>query len=205
MLEGISRDLYIPNSSGDILHDIHEGQVFSVTALTSSESSDMTLEVIHTPGHTEDSLCLFFPADKGLFTADTILGQSSTVFEDLGQYMSSLHKLVAFNGAAEDSEPKYDTLYPGHGPIVPHDHVAMYLRHRVDRENQVLQAIGGPPPSGDSWSTWSLVQSIYASYPQELWEPAAASVDQHLKKLEAEGRVAKLGGEERHTRWKLNT
>lgn len=203
MLETIPGDLYIRSPTDGVLHDIHEYQTFSVTASTPSpsESSDMVLEVIHTPGHTDDSLCLFFPADRALFTADTVLGKSSTVFEDLGLYMASLRKLVAFNG--EDAEYKYDTLYPGHGPTVPHDHVAMYLRHRVDRENQVLQAINGAPPSGESWTTWTLVQNIYASYPQELWEPAASSVDQHLKKLEVEGRVAKLGGEERHTQWKL--
>lgn len=201
MLGGLSPDLYTSSPSGGAIHDIHEGQTFAVTP---GGSLELALEVIHTPGHTDDSLCLFFPADRALFTADTVLGQSSTVFEDLGLYMTSLRKLSTFNGGEGDTPRKYDTLYPGHGPTVPHDHVEMYLRHRVDRENQVLEAIAAQPKSGDAWTTWTLVQKIYASYPQELWEPAAVSIDQHLKKLQAEGRVSKLGGEERHTEWKLN-
>lgn len=208
LLDSISPELYTPNSSGGVLHDLHEGQKFAVTASPGSDADPgLQLEVIHTPGHTDDSLCLFLPADRALFTADTVLGQSSTVFEDLGKYMATLRKLVAFNGSADtgagEEQRKYDTLYPGHGPTVPHDHVPMYLRHRVDRENQVLEAIGGAPPGADAWTTWTLVQKIYASYPQDLWEPAAQSVDQHLRKLEQEGRVVKLGGEERHTQWKL--
>ena len=200
VLDILPQDSFIPNVSGGALHDLYEGKTFTVTA-SDSDASGMSLEIVHTPGHTPDSLCLFFPADRALFTADTVLGHSSTVFEDLGEYMASLRKLVAFNGAGPVR--KYDTLYPGHGPTVPHDHVGMYLQHRVDRENQVLQAIRMPPLEGESWTTWTLVQNIYARYPKDLWEPAAQSVDLHLKKLEAEGKVQRLGGEERHVQWKL--
>lgn len=201
VLETLPPGSYAPDVSGGVLHDLHEGQTLPVTTANGASEPDMALEVVHTPGHTPDSLCLLFGADRALFTADTVLGQSSTVFEDLGQYMASLRKLAALNAAAPGR--RYDTLYPGHGPTVPHDHVEMYLKHRVDRENQVLQAIRNPPPEGDTWTTWTLVQNIYARYPQELWEPAAHSVHQHLQKLEAEGRVQRVGGEERHLQWKL--
>lgn len=206
ILNPVPRHLFAEAPAGHILHDIHEGQYFAVASEGGdADASEMRLEVIHTPGHTDDSLCLFFPSDRALFTADTVLGQSSTVFEDLGRYMGSLRKLINFNSPPGEAKRKYDTLYPGHGPTVPHDHVGMYLRHRVDREYQVVQAIEQTPSGGDdaAWTTWTLVQNIYAKYPQELWEPAAQSVDQHLRKLESEGRVVRLGGEERHTKWKF--
>jgi endoribonuclease LACTB2 len=201
VLDAIPSELYSPNPADGILHALTEGQRFPVTTTAGAVTSGMSLEVVHTPGHTPDSICIYFPADRALFTADTILGQSSTVFENLRLYMVALQKLLAFNG--EGASRKYDTLYPGHGPTVPHDHVGMYLQHRVDRENQVLQAIRSTPSEGENWTTWTLVRNIYAKYPQELWEPAAYSVDQHLTKLEEEGIVAKVGGEERHTQWKL--
>ncbi|GJE88026.1 beta-lactamase-like protein 2 [Phanerochaete sordida] len=200
LFETLPQGSYTPNASGGVLHDLHEGQTLTVTSVD-GDTAGLALEIVHTPGHTPDSLCLLLAADRALFTADTVLGQSSTVFEDLGAYMSSLRKLGALNAAVPGR--RYDTLYPGHGPTVPHDHVGMYLQHRVDRENQVLDAIAQAPPEGDAWTTWTLVGNIYARYPKELWEPAAQSVNQHLQKLEAEGRVQRLGGEERHVQWKL--
>ena len=153
-LDSLTPGQYHPSPSGGALHPIVEGQMFPVTTASGSGAPGMSLEVVHTPGHTPDSICIFFPADRALFTADTVLGQSSTVFENLRIYMASLRKLVAFNG--EGASRKYDTLYPGHGPTVPHDHVGMYLQHRIDRENQVLQAIKTPPSNGDTWTTWTL-------------------------------------------------
>jgi hypothetical protein len=47
------------------------------------------------------------------------------------------------------------------------------------------------------------VSTIYAAYPQNLWEPAARSVDQHLGKLQAEGKVKRLGGEGKDIKWEL--
>lgn len=206
-LEGILKTLpsnsFTSASSDFIIHDLKEGQVFQATPLSPSESP-LSLEVIHTPGHTEDSLCLYLAADRALFTADTVLGYGSSVFEDLWSYMTSLRKMIDFNGKEGSGEPKYTTVYPGHGPTAAHTQVDMYLRHRVDRENQVLGAINSAPPGGsDAWTTWEIMKSIYARYPQELWEPAAQSVDLHLRKLVVDGKVRKLDGEGNGTRWKL--
>jgi endoribonuclease LACTB2 len=202
VLDSLSSGTFTPSPSSTVLHDLQEGQTFAVTE-TSSGDKPSLLEVIHTPGHTPDTLCLYLAADRALFTADTVLGHGSSVFENLGIYMASLRKMIDFNNES-GGDQKYTIIYPGHGSVASYKQVDTYLRHRVDRENQVLEAISSEPSeSSDTWTTWTLMKSIYAQYPEELWVPAAHSVDLHLHKLVTDGRVQKLDGEGRDAKWKF--
>ncbi|KAH9934949.1 Metallo-hydrolase/oxidoreductase [Fomitopsis serialis] len=180
-------DTIVPDPSGNTFHELSHKQTLSVTTSETDKSASV-LEVIHAPGHTADSICLYYPAEEALFTADTILGHGSAVFEELGPYMGTLQKLVDFS----ENATKYGTVHPGHGPPVEdgYKQVKMYLQHRVARH--------------ETWTTWTLVTKIYAEYPRELWDSAASSVDLHLRKLEAEGRVECLGGDGKHAQWELN-
>ncbi|CCM05780.1 uncharacterized protein FIBRA_08013 [Fibroporia radiculosa] len=189
---------FSPDPSGKPIHDLYDAQKLPVTT-TSPDSSRSILEILHTPGHTSDSICLYYPPDCSLFTADTVLGHGSSVFEVLGIYMASLRKIIAFGENGE----KYGPVYPGHGPVVSNGlgQVTTYLKHRVARETQILEVIQKPPPSNRYWTTWSIVSSIYADYPRDLWEAAARSVDMHLHKLESDGLVEGQGGEGKHTEW----
>ncbi|CAL1703383.1 unnamed protein product [Somion occarium] len=200
VLQSISADDVTPDPSGNLLHDLQEGQHLPVT---SSDSQPAHLHVIHTPGHTPDSLCLYFRPDEALFTADTILGQGTAVFEDLGEYMSSLRKLLDFYRGHH-----YTVLYPAHGPEVKEgaNRIAMYLQHRVQREEQIVKVLASNPAEqlrdkDTVWTTWDIVRTIYKDYPQNLWEPAAHSVDLHLRKLETEGRVRLRGGHGKDRQW----
>lgn len=47
------------------------------------KTPSVELKVIHTPGHTPDSICLLLTHDNSLFTADTVLGLSLSVFPSL--------------------------------------------------------------------------------------------------------------------------
>ncbi|KAH9939589.1 hypothetical protein B0H21DRAFT_893885 [Amylocystis lapponica] len=126
--------------------------------------------------------------DRALFTADTVLGHGSAVFEDLGTYMASLRKMIDF----------------GRGGAGPSRSMARtYLQHRLDREEQIVKVLKWSPPSDDMWTTWSIVSTIYADYPHSLWEPAAESVELHLRKLEAEGRVECVGGRGKRLEWEF--
>src|SRR5438552_6093557 len=53
-------------------------------------SDDVRLQVIHSPGHSADSICFYLESEGVLFTGDTILGASSTTVNDLGAYLDSL-------------------------------------------------------------------------------------------------------------------
>jgi hydroxyacylglutathione hydrolase len=72
------------------------------------ELGDLRLLVLHTPGHTEDSLCIYFPG--AVFTGDTLfVGKVGGT--DLGegarlQYDSLHRKLMSL--------PPDTAVYPGH-------------------------------------------------------------------------------------------
>ncbi|KAF9228685.1 Metallo-hydrolase/oxidoreductase [Gyrodon lividus] len=200
-VQSIPPNVYTPSPSGSLFHDLQHGQSFSITRSDASPDPGASLQVIHSPGHTEDSISLLFPSDNALYTADTVLGQGTAIFEDLAMYMSTLRLLLSHRD-------KYTALYPGHGPVVQNGAqlINTYIEHRMEREGQILQVMRQTPEgAGGSWSTWRIVSKIYANYPQTLWEPAARSVDQHLKKLEIDGRVNRLGGEGKDVRWELLT
>jgi glyoxylase-like metal-dependent hydrolase (beta-lactamase superfamily II) len=71
-----------------------------------------TLEVIHTPGHTSGSICIYEFKTKVLFSGDTVFagGTLSYIAESgsVGDYINSVTRLEA---------RKITEIYPGHGPI----------------------------------------------------------------------------------------
>ncbi|KAJ3035666.1 hypothetical protein HK097_004154, partial [Rhizophlyctis rosea] len=82
-----------------------------------------TLEAHYTPGHLDDHIVLHLPEERSLFSGDNVLGQGTTVFEDLAQYMSSLESMLKLD---------HRRIYPGHGPVVEDGpgKLREYLRHR---------------------------------------------------------------------------
>jgi hydroxyacylglutathione hydrolase len=74
----------------------------------------VTLEVIHTPGHTAGSICLFEPESKSLFSGDTVFADSvgRTDFKGGSSYEleRSVRRLAGFA-----AERDVANVYPGHG------------------------------------------------------------------------------------------
>lgn len=143
------------------------------------------ITAVHTPGHSSDHVAFFVRSDGALFTGDTVLGRGTSFIDppdgDLAHYLRSLKRM-------RDLGPR--TIYPGHGPVVL-DAVATldeYLRHREERERQVLDTL-----AGGSATIARLVETIYSAYPADVRPLAARSVLAHLLKLEAEGRVERTG------------
>jgi hydroxyacylglutathione hydrolase len=69
--------------------------------------------VIHTPGHTEGSSCLYFPAEKKLIAGDTLfagsIGRTDLPGGSMDKIMRSIHtRLMALPDEVE--------VVPGHGP-----------------------------------------------------------------------------------------
>jgi hydroxyacylglutathione hydrolase len=71
-----------------------------------------TLEVIHTPGHTSGSICIYEFQTKALFSGDTVFagGTLSYIAESgsIGDYINSITRLEA---------RKISKIFPGHGDI----------------------------------------------------------------------------------------
>ena len=136
------------------------------------------LEVIATPGHTNEHVCFLSP-DGDLFTGDTILGFGTTAIfppdGDMADYIASLRKLRA-------REPR--RIFPAHGPVRD-DAVALideYIAHRLDRERQVIAAL-----RGGARTVEELRLAIYPDLDPRLAGAAEVQIQAHLVKLRAEG------------------
>lgn len=89
--------------------------------------------VIHTPGHSDDSICVLLPHGV-LVTGDTILGgHSSGIYGRFRDFLSSLERLLPLVAA-----PGSFAL-PGHGHVVvdPHETIKRLIAHRLRRADQV--------------------------------------------------------------------
>mgnify|MGYP002716851891 FL=1 len=87
--------------------------------------------VYHTPGHTTDHISVVLKEENALFSGDCILGEGTTVFEDLSDYMTSLNVILNLNPSV---------IYPGHGPEImePISKIKYYIEHRMQREKQII-------------------------------------------------------------------
>ena len=219
VIEKLDPDHFTPLSDGSPFHELFDGQIFKDPV-----NGAPLLRVLHTPGHTADSISLYISQDRALYTADTVLGHGTAVFEDLAAYIASLNKMLHFgspgspaHASADDIDLEYVALYPAHGAVVTNgrETISTYIKHRLEREAQILGVLQSSVPvhrvdeaanaeADDAvpWTTWSIVRVLYKAYPENLWLPAARGVDLHLRKLEGEGAVKRLGGEGVQTRWK---
>ncbi|XP_022250981.1 endoribonuclease LACTB2-like [Limulus polyphemus] len=146
----------------------------------------LSFRVVHTPGHTEDHLVLMLEEDSTIFSGDCILGEGTTVFEDLYNYMKSLDKIL---------ELKPTIIYPGHGPEIPDPcaRITEYIHHRNLRETQILNKL--KESSEQPLTAMDLVKSIYKDTPEHLHVAAENNVIHHLSKLVKEKKVGKLSFE----------
>lgn len=110
----------------------------SVPAVDLSEGSeirfgDIRLEVLHTPGHTEGSVCLLAEGERLLFSGDTLFaggwGRVDLPGGDADQMVDSLSRL---SGLADDLR-----VLPGHGPQTTIERERAWLE-LVARERRLL-------------------------------------------------------------------
>ena len=77
-----------------------------------SRIGDLALTVLHTPGHTEGSVCFYLSRERTLFSGDTLLnaglGRTDLPGGDARAIVASLHRLMTL--------PDETVVYPGHGP-----------------------------------------------------------------------------------------
>ena len=138
------------------------------------------IRVVHTPGHTDDSICLHLPGDGptgSVLTGDTILGRGTSIVDGaLADYLASLEALRSLGAA---------TVLPAHGPVLP-DLAAIcdtYLAHRSERLDQVRSALSALGPDA---SVAQVTDRVYAQTDAAVRFAAEASVRAQLDYLRAE-------------------
>lgn len=86
----------------------------SIGELDKIQAGSLVANVMHTPGHTEGSVCLYFPAQHKLIAGDTLfagsIGRTDLPGGSFEKIISSLHEKVL-------SLPDETIVVPGHGPL----------------------------------------------------------------------------------------
>jgi hydroxyacylglutathione hydrolase len=86
----------------------------SVTTGENVSAGSHTAQILHTPGHTEGSICLYFPAEKKLIAGDTLfagsIGRTDLPGGSMQKILRSLHDTVL-------ALPDETLVVPGHGEL----------------------------------------------------------------------------------------
>jgi ribonuclease/clavin/mitogillin len=152
----------------------------------------LTLEVVHTPGHTLGSVCIYLREERALFTGDTALGLGTVAIlppphGDMRLYLQSLERLKAYDAAL---------MLPGHGR--PVQDVARKLQelidHRHEREEQILELL-----ADGKTTPRAMLGAIYPELDSRIVPMALRQIEAHLAKLAEERRVEPAGDGE----WRL--
>lgn len=90
----------------DVEMKLKEGDVLDL--------GDISLHIIHTPGHSPGSICIYEPESKSLFSGDTVfahgdVGRTDFFGGDVEALIHSVEKLARMD---------VENLYPGHGEYV---------------------------------------------------------------------------------------
>jgi hydroxyacylglutathione hydrolase len=86
----------------------------SVAQADTVKAGSLSADVLHTPGHTEGSICLYFPAQHKLIAGDTLfagsIGRTDLPGGSFDKIIRSIHEKVL-------ALPDDTVVVPGHGPL----------------------------------------------------------------------------------------
>jgi glyoxylase-like metal-dependent hydrolase (beta-lactamase superfamily II) len=157
---------------------VRDGEILCVQANGVSHS----LQVIATPGHAANHVCLVLLEDGLLFSGDHVLNGSTTVVDppdgDMTAYLDSLDAL-----AAACARHGIEFILPAHGYVLGFapQAIAHLKAHRLQREARVLAAMRQRP--GGTLEDW--VELAYADVPPRMWPVAQRSLQAHVQRIEA--------------------
>lgn len=156
------------------------------------EAGGERLVVVHTPGHSPDHVVFWHESSRTVFGGDLVIPGGSVMIDssgggNLGDYLRSLERVLAL---------RPQRLLPAHGRYVndPARVLAGHLRHRLDRERQVIDSLAAGRDT-----VFSIAESIYDGLEPALMPAARENVRAHLYKLKVEGRATDADG-----RWTLS-
>jgi recombination protein RecT len=158
-------------------------ELLTLSGLAPDGKITHTLQVIHTPGHAANHLCLLLVEDALLFSGDHILNGSTTVVDppdgNMADYLDSLDRLDAVC-----AEHGVEFILPAHGYVLgdARGAIAKLKAHRLAREAKVLAAMQAlPQGSMDDW-----VRHAYDDVPPRMWPVAQRSLLAHVERIRSQ-------------------
>ncbi len=153
--------------------------------------SGQPLEVIHTPGHTQGSICLKF--GRHLFSGDHVL---PTISPNIGAGELRRHGMMRrfLDSLDRIAQLQSDDLVvlPGHGP--PFSHLAQRAEelkaHHAQREETILKTLR----NGGSMTVYEVAKALWPRLPGYHLALGTAEVNSHLEKAVDEGSVLRDDG-----------
>ncbi|AXR74817.1 MULTISPECIES: MBL fold metallo-hydrolase [Auritidibacter] len=153
-----------------------------------------TVQVLHSPGHTSDSICLVLPEDPAVITGDTVLGAGTTMLDHpdgrLVDYLATMDRLIATAEGLTDHPATTVRGLPAHGdPLSDLAQVARQLSaHRLQRVEQLRQMVDLAAFRGRDIEVadpvvQSLATEVYPDVPPEVRGPAVQTVAATLQYL----------------------
>ena len=153
------------------------------------EAAGCRIQVLHTPGHTSDSVSFLLPDDApvgapgraagpgSVLTGDTVLGRGTTMLDhpdgSLGDYLRSLQRLAVLGAAL---------VLPAHAGVREDVEAVCeeLLEHRMERLAEVREALR---VLGRGASLEAITAQIYADVPAHVLPAARKSVGAQLAYL----------------------
>lgn len=147
---------------------------------------DIELEAFLTPGHSPGHLAFWWRERGVLFGGDNVLMPNSTW---VGPPRGNLNEYLRTLGKIRDLAPR--VIFPGHGPPVtdPAGRIETLLRHRAQRERQVLAALSDGLETHEE-----MARRIYRGQGEKIIRIGGTMILAHLEKLAEEGRVESKEG-----------
>jgi recombination protein RecT len=156
----------------------------AVASVGANIASNHTLQVIYTPGHAANHVCLLLVEDGLLFSGDHILNGSTTVVDPpdghMGDYLQSLDTLLAAC-AAHDVQ----FILPAHGHVLGGSNAAAsgvitHLKaHRLKREAKIAAVMAANPQGTlDDW-----LPLAYDDVDSRVWPVAKRSLLAHVEHI----------------------
>ena len=127
-------------------------------------AGDGSMRAVWTPGHSQDHCCFADDSAREIYCGDLIRAGGTIVIAasrggDLRAYLHSLERVRSL-------APR--RLFPGHGPAIedPAAAIDSYVRHRAERDAQVLEALRSGLDTPASFASRIYVGSIRRSNEQ---------------------------------------
>lgn len=180
-VRGLDPRQCLPGGQGTVL-PLREGEVITLAGTS--------VTVLHTPGHTSDSVCLWVPEAEEetapqpgtgfMLTGDTVLGRGTTMLDfpdgTLTDYLAALHRLAGLGDVV---------MLPAHGPARPslRETAEEYLSHREQRLEQIRELLAEHGAGLTAERLGALIYGEQSSLPEGVTTKIAAAQLEHLHSL----------------------